>query len=246
MTQLVPVTVSKRLALKERPLSEVAEALLDGGLPTDEAPDEFPAMPTPLTATSEIRKALKVLSTTFNQTIVIERRALTTEEIAAIGVEYSAIQDVVKLLGERAEQVKEIVRTHQDVTAEEAGTAFPFDVTRNGNVIAPATERDVKGHYILAAKGQPNDVEIPGTTLKFSTQFSSGRTTENLAAIQEMFENGEIDEKAYKAMTVVKRVPDADKVKAYVLKTGEVSILSRIVKRGRNSTSFYLRALKKK
>ncbi len=170
---------------------------------------------------------------------------MPTEELADIGVEYKAVQDVLKLLETRGEQIKEIVRTHMDVKAEEAGVAFSYDVTRNGNVIAPAPERDAKGHYILAAKGQPDDVEIPGTTLKFSNQFSSGQTRENLGAIETMFQDGEIDEAAYKAMTVVKRVPDAAKIRAYVLKTGNTSILGRIVKRGRNSSSLYLRALKK-
>jgi hypothetical protein len=170
---------------------------------------------------------------------------MTTEELAAIGVEYEAIQKVIKLLGTREGQIKEIVRTHQDVEAEEKNEAFPFDVTRNGKVIIEATPRDASGHYLLSAKGKPNDLEIPGTTLKFSNQFSSGRTTENLGEIERMHLNGEIDETAYKAMTVVRRVPDADKVRSYVIRTGDVSILSRIVKRGRDGQSMYLRPLRK-
>lgn len=244
MTTLVPFSRTQKIQLKDAPLKEVAETLL-GEIPVEDGSSTFPELPKPLTATSEIRSALKTLSTTFNKTIVTDRRTLSTEEIAAIGVEYEAMQDVLKLLETRAGQIKEIVRTHQDVEAEEKGQAFPETVIRNGNVIIEATERDKHGHYILAAKGTPQDTEIPGTTLKFSTQFSAGRTSENLAAIETMFLGGEIDETAYKAMTVVKRVPDADKIRQYVLKTGEVSILGRIVKKGRNSTSLYLRALKK-
>jgi hypothetical protein len=67
----------------------------------------------------------------------------------------------------------------------------------------------------------------------------------DLGAIERAYLVGEIDEKAYRACTVVKRVPDADKVKRYVLRTGDTEMLARIVKRGRNSSSMYLRALKK-
>lgn len=245
MTTLVPVSRSTKLALKDAPLKDVAEQLL-GEIPVEEAPSEFPDLPDPLTATSEIRTALKILSTTFNRTIVEDRRAMTTEEVAAIGVEYEAIQKVAKLLGERGEQIKEYVRTHQDVEAEEAGIAFPKDVTRNGNVIAHATPRDKNGHYILAAKGDPADTAIPGTTLKFSNQFSSGRTSEDLDWVNRAFAAGEIDEAEYKAMTEVRRVPTADKVRSYVLRTGRTEILSKVVKKGRDGTALYLRALKKK
>lgn len=246
MTELVPVSRSTKLALKEAPLKEVAETLL-GELPVDkEAPQDFPKLPDALTATAEIRAALKTLSTTFNKTVVTERRTMTTEEVAAIGVEYEAIQRVAKLLEERAEQIKEIVRTHQDVEAEEQGLAFPKDVVHNGTVVAPATPRDAKGHYLLAAKGAPRDTQVPGTTLKFSAQFTSGRSKTDLDEIQRMYEAGEIDETEYKAMTVVRRVPDEAKVKTYVLKSGRVDILGRIVKKGRDGTALYLRSLKKK
>lgn len=245
MTELMPLTRSAKLAYKGMALREIAEDALDGGIPAEAAPEDFPELPTPLEATEEIRKALRTLSQTFNKVTVSDRRTLSTEELAQIGVEYEAIQKVIKLIKTREDQVKEIVRTHQDVEAEEQGQAFPYDITRHGKVIAEATPRDANGHYLLAAKGTPNDLAIPGTTLKFSNQFSSGRTTENLGAIEQMFLNGEITEAAYKEMTITRRVPDADRIKSYVIRTGEVSILSRIVKKGRDSQSLYLRPLKK-
>lgn len=244
MTALVPVTRNQRIVLKDATIDKVAEELL-GAIPQDAAPAEFPELPVPLTASKEIRDALRTLSQTFNGVTVTERRTLTEDEIAAIGKEYEALQKVLKLIGEREEQVKEIVRTHQDVDAEEKGLAHPKDVVLNGNVVAKATERDAKGHYILAAKGSPQETEIPGTTVKFSNQFTSGRVTKDLGAIEKAYLVGEIDEKTYRACTVVRRVPDADKVKQYVLRTGDTSMLTRIVKRGRNSSSMYLRALKK-
>lgn len=244
MTALVPVTRNQRIVLKDATIDKVAEELL-GAIPQDDAPNEFPELPVPLTASKEIRDALRTLSQTFNGVTVTERRTLTEDEVAAIGKEYEALQKVLKLIGEREEQVKEIVRTHQDVDAEQKGLAHAKDVVLNGNVVAKATERDARGHYILAAKGAPQETEIPGTTVKFSNQFTSGRVTKDLGAIEKAYLLGEIDEKAYRACTVVKRVPDADKVKQYVLRTGDTSMLARIVKRGRNSSSMYLRALKK-
>lgn len=242
--ELVPATRNQRVVLKDAPLKTVAEELL-GDIPQDEAPSDFPELPVPLTASREIKDALRTLSQTFNGVTVAERRTLTSDEVGAIGKEYEALQQVIKLIAKREEQVKEIVRTHQDVDAEEKGLAFSKDVLLNGNLVATATERDKSGHYILASKGQPQETEIPGSTMKFSNQFSSGTVTEDLGAIERAYLLGEIDEATYKACTVTKRVPDAGKVRAYVLRTGDTGMLTRIVKRGRNKSALYLRALKK-
>lgn len=245
MTALVPVPRNQRIILREAPISTVAVELL-GDIPQEAAPGDFPELPVPLTASKEIRDALRVLSQTFNSTVVEERRTLTEEEIGKIGREYEALQKVARLLSQREEQVKEIVRTHQDVEAEQKGLAFPRDVKLNGNLAVRATERDANGHYILASKGNPQETVIPGSTLKFSNQFSSGALKEDLNYINRAFKNGEIDEATYKACTVLKRVPDAEKVKQYVLRTGDVGMLGNIVRRGRNGSAMYLRALKKK
>lgn len=244
MTVLVPVTRSQRLVLKDAPLADVAQELL-GAIPQADAPEEFPSLPVPLTASKEIRDALRTLSQTFNGVVVEERRTLTEDEISAIGKEYEALQKVLKLIGEREAQVKEIVRTHQDVDAEQKGLAFPKDVVHNGNTVAKATERDANGHYILAAPKNPQDTEIPGTTLKFSNQFTSGRVTKNLGWVETAYLTGEIDEETYKACTVTKRVPDEARIRAHALRTGDTKVLRNIITRGRNGCSMYLRALKK-
>lgn len=241
--ELVPVTRTQKLQLKDASLAEVTSAL--STIPVEDAPTDFPKLPEALTASKEVRDAMNTLAKTFQSVVLDTRRTMTTEELAAIGTEYEALQKVLKVVASREESIKEAIRTHQDVEAEEAGIAFPKDVIHNDNLVAKATERDKNGHYILASKGSPQVTEIPGSTAKFSNQFSSGRVTENVGAIDEMFANGEITEAEYKAMTVVKRVPDKDKIRAFVLKTGRVSILARLVKRGRNSSALYLRGLKK-
>lgn len=243
-TELVPITRSQKIVFKEKPLREVAETLTV--IPIEAAPEDFPTVPDALQAGPEIRKALKTLSETFNKVAVESRRTLTAEELAAIGVEYEAIQKVAKLLTQREDIVKEYVRTHQDVEAEEQGIAFPKDVQHNGNLVAHATPRDSRGHYILAKKGEPRDTPVPGTLLRFSNQFSSGRTTESLTRLVEAYEAGEISEDVWKQITEVRRVPTLDKVKAFVLKTGETWPLAKIYKKGRDGMSLYLRPLKAK
>lgn len=242
---LVPVSRSQKLALKEAPLPEVAETLL-GSLPTEEAPSDFPALPAPLEATAETRKSFSTLGRVFNKVILTSRRRMTQEELEDLGAEYADIQRVAKLLDTRAEQIKEYVRTHQDVEAEEKGVAFPKDVVRNGNVVAHATPRDTRGHYLLAAKGAPQETAIPGTNgLKFANQYTSGKISQDLDYITRAFEAGELDEETYKACTRVVRVPDAERIRAHALKTGDTSLLSKIVRRGRASASLHLRGLKK-
>lgn len=244
-TTLVPVSRNQRLVLKNASLDQLAEELL-GAIPVEESPTEFPALPAPLNAPKEIRDALKTLSRAFNGTVVTERRSMNEEEKAAIGEEYEALKGVLALLAEREEQIKEIVRTHQDVEAEEKGLAFPRDVVLNGNVVAKATPRDKDGHYILASKGNPQKTEIPGSTMVFSNQFASGRVIKNLGWIEEAYVSGEIDEATYKACTVTKRVPTAERVRQYVLKSGRTDLLAKVVKRGANHSSMYLRPLKQK
>lgn len=241
-TELVPISRSQKLVLKEKPLKEVAETLTV--IPLAEGAEGFPEVPQPLEASKEVRDALKTLSQLFNKVSVEERRTMTEEELAQVGPELEAIQRVKKLLGVREDLIKEYARTHQDVEAEEQGIAFPKDVYRNGNLIAHATPRDANGHYLLAVKGISQDTPVPGTTLRFANQFVSGKVTEDLSAIVKAYEAGEISEDVWKQMTEVRRVPTVEKVKAYVLKTGETWPLTRIYRKGRDSASMYLRALK--
>lgn len=245
MTTALVLTRSQKLALKDAPLTEVTEALL-GYVPEADSKNDFPELPKPLEANDDVRQALSKLSGNFNQVILTERRSLGEEELAVIGDEYANLQKVLELLKNRGEQVKEIIRTHQDVAAEERGVAFPKDVVRNGETIVRATPRDDKGHYILAAPKEPEVTEIPGTNgLKFSNQYSTGKAVVDLDYITRAWEAGEIDEKTYLQCTKVVRVPDAQKIRAYALKTGDTSILKKVVSQGRARCSMFLRGLKK-
>lgn len=244
-TALVPVSRSQKIALKDAPLTEVTEALL-GYIPQEPGTGDFPKIPAPLEANADTRKAFSTLGRLFNKVIVTSRRRMNEAELAELGAELADIQRVSKLLTAREEQIKEYARTHQDVVAEENGLAFPADVVRNGLKVVSATPRDTKGHYLLAAPQNPEVTEIPGSNgLKFSNQYSSGRSIEDLAYVTRAYEAGEIDEKTYLACTKVVRVPDAAKIRAHALKTGDTSLLAKVVKKGRASASMYLRGLKK-
>lgn len=244
MTTLVPLTYSQKLALKDKSVIDIAEAL--GAELAVPAPDSFPAIPAPLEATAETRKSFGTLGKIFNKVIMTSRRRLSEEEIEVLGKEHIDIDNVLKLMQARKEQINEYLRTHQDVEAEEAGLAFPKDVVRNGNVIAHATERDAKGHYLLAAPKKPVETPIPGTNKKFANQYSSGRTTEHYSELTVAYENGEIDEATYKAVTKMVRVVDPERLAKHVLKTGDTSLLKRVLKKGCANTAMYVRGITKK
>lgn len=244
MTTLVPLSRAQKLALKDKPITEIAEAL--GAALAAPAVDTFPEIPAPLEATAETRKSFATLGKIFNKVIMTGRRRLSDDEVSTLGQERIDIDNVLGLLTSRKDQINEYLRTHQDVEAEEAGVAFPQNVVRNGNVIALATERDAKGHYLLAAPKNPVETPIPGTNKKFATQYSSGRTTENYSALTSAYEAGEIDETTYKAVTKLVRVVDPERLAKHVLKTGNTSLLTRVLKKGRPSTSMYIRGISKK
>lgn len=244
MTTLVPLSRAQKLALKDKTAVDIAEAL--GAELVIPAPNTFPEIPAPLEATAETRKSFGTLGKIFNKVIVTSRRRLSDDEISTLGQERIDIDNVLALLEERKGQINEYLRNHQDVEAEESGQAFPTDVVRNGNVIAHATERDAKGHYLLAAPKCPVETPIPGTNKKFSNQYSKGRTTEHYSALTEAYENGELDEATYKAVTKLVRVVDPERLAKHVLKTGATHLLSLVIRKGRPSTSMYIRGISKK
>ena len=244
MTNIVPVTKNQRIALKEAPLEEVAEALL-GYMPVSATPNTFPAVPTPLKADRATRTSFTNLGKIFNRVVPETRRSLFSQELADIGQEYTDLQNVKNLLETRLEQIKEIVRTHQDVEAEQSGIAFPERIVRNGNVIVEATPRDQHGHYLLSAPQKPVVTEIPESDKQFSNEFRSGRSKTDLTILTADHENGVLDDETYRQITKTVRVVDPEKLRKHVLKTGDVSLLTRVVVKGHDLSAFCFRNRKK-
>jgi hypothetical protein len=239
-------TSSQKLVLSAKSLTGLAEEVLGDELAAPKAPQTFPALPKQLEVTPSLRSALDRLPALFARIQPTSRRALDTGEVKEIGEELIAIREILTVLGQREDDIKEYFRNHQDVQAEHDGRAIREDVTIRGLVVQSATPRDPKGHYLLATAGEPEETEIPGTTARISNQFTSGKLSTDLEAITRAYEAGEIDRPTYLKVTVAKRVVDGEKLKAHALKTGDLSLLSRTVRRGASSAAMYVRGISKK
>lgn len=185
-------------------LTELAKGMIN-----PEAPDEeqavvpFPGAPKPVVITDDHRKALAEIGDVFGLVQPEKRRALTLKEREQVYREQQVLKVVLELMATRQEDLKEIVRNDMDVTAEKKGVAHPNDTTED-----QATERDDKGHYILAKPQQPERLHIPGTNQEWSREFRSGGIgiAANLGTVEQMVEDGEISRKAYLAVSEERRV----------------------------------------
>lgn len=246
MTALVRTfTDSKRLELSAAAFPAFVQQVLDADLSAEQAPESFPELPGELAGLKELESALAVLPQLINKVAPERRRVLDRQELKDLGAELVAIADILAVLGQRDQNIRETFRVHQDAKAEEEGRAFPHDVTRGGRLIHKATPRDAKGHYLLAAPQEPEVTKIPDTVVEISNQYTSGRLTTNLEALTALHEAGEIDRKTYLAISTEKRVVDPEKLRAHTLRTGDASLLAKISKRGLPSSSLNIRGLNK-
>lgn len=219
-------------------LAQIREALTD--VAEVEAPQvvAFPPVPSPIVLTDDVKKALRRLPDVFAQVQPLERRALTEAELAQVHDERDVLGHIVDLLGGRQEDLKEIVRTHMDVVAEKDGKADPDE-----------SLRDAHGHYVLAAKGNPERVHIPGTNLDFSREYRAGRDSLDTSVLEEMVTNGEISREAYLAMTVERRVFDENKTMLALsakdsLRADIFKAIKAMTKKGVPGTSLFTRKAK--
>lgn len=238
-------TPSKTLELKAAAFPQFVEDVLAADLTAAKAPESFPGLPDELAATKELGEALAALPALFNKIHPTTRRAFDAKELEAVGAELVAIRDVLDVLGQREEDIKEFFRTHQDVHAEQQGRAFPHDVVRNGNLLHKATPRDAKGHYLLAKPQEPEVTKIPNTVVEISNQYTSGKLATNFEALTLLHEQGGLDRKTYLAISTAKRVVDPEKLRAYTIQSGDASLLAHISKRGLPSSSLTVRGLTK-
>jgi hypothetical protein len=247
-TALVALIEKGKIALRQgKSLKDVAIEI------ADPAPEHvvtavavpFPPVPAPLTITPEDKRALLDLPKVFGKVVVGERRTLAEDEITALRAEQEVLRQIENLMKGRDDAIKEYVRNHMDVDAEERGQAVPKDVVRGGKVIVEATPRDGSGHYILASKGNPVRVPIPGTNTEYSSEYRAGTVGINGSALDALLESGEITREDYLAMTVERRVFDEDKAKkALLAKPERLSILRKITTRSAAGTSLFVRKAK--
>lgn len=247
-TAVVALIERGKIALREgKSLRDVAASVMD---PEPEhvavaEPVPFPDLPKPLTITPEDKRALLDLPKVFGQVNLMERRTLTDEEIVAVRTEQAVLRQIEALMKGRDEALKEYVRTHMDVEAEAQGIAVPKDVVRGGHVVVESTPRDQAGHYILASKGKPFRVDIPGTNQQYSSEYRAGTVSIDPHVLDDMLENGEISREDYLSVTVERRVFDEAKAqKAMLARPERISLLRKIAKRGQDGTSLFVRKAK--
>jgi hypothetical protein len=240
-TELTPTHRNALRALKERTatLAEVASQVADP-LPSDSDRTTalaFPPVAAPVVLDAATRTALNSLPEVFARVQPTERRALTESEIAALYVERDALAKSMATLRDREDQIKEAIRTHLDVTAEKDGQAFPSATSKH-----PATPREESGHYLLASRGKPARVQVPGSNVAWSLEYREAKATVSGSLLDEMHAEGTVSREDYLAFTREVRVFDETKAaEAIVVHPERLEILRRITKPGKPSTSLFVR-----
>lgn len=230
-TDLAPVAPGV-LALARKPdfsVSELADALVPAAEPGDEA-QPFPALPKHAELTPDVRTALKRVEEVFGSLSLNVRRALTPHELALLTDEVTVLALVKKATEDRIEEAKEIIRVHIDVDGEERGVA----VAKGRRGVKP-TQRDRKGHYLLALAQQPFVVAVAGFAKGWRQDYKSGgtKTAPTPAEVQALLDGGVIDRPEYLAVTREVRAFDPDKLTAFIRKNPErgLAILRELTSR---------------
>jgi hypothetical protein len=206
----------------------------------------FPDVPAPVIMTKEIQEALEALPEVFGKVNIEKRRTLTPEEITQVFDEHEALGALQNVLQDRRDNLKEYVRTHLDVDAEEENRAIPADVfDAEGNKIAEASPRDPHGHYVLGEKGSPERLNVPGTNKAFSREASSYKASISGDRLLELYEAGEISREDYLAFTREVRIFDENKARQAIHKDPRLlGLLARITQRGGMKSALFVRKAK--
>jgi hypothetical protein len=218
-----------RLALAQdgATLKSVAAALLA------EAPLGEPKklkVPAKVTMTDELVSALTVLPAVFAKEQVTAIRQLPPEELTDLAEEQETITAILKPLDTRLAAIKDAIRHHLDLTAVADGR------------VTPETEVDANGHYVVARKGMPDTLPMPGTNQAWSNEYKSGTTEIDGSKLLAMYEDGVISRATYLAFTKEVRVFDETKAFASISKDPSLlGIFKKIIKRGRSGSSLYVR-----
>lgn len=226
MTELVKITPSQKLELKNKNLKTVATELLGDNIPL--AKPKEPVFPTPVEVTDDVARAIREIGKLFNKVAPEAPRALDKAEIAHLTAEAEALSHLEKLFTARRENIKEYVRNHLDATADHS------------------YGKDSMGHELLAQPKEPAVLEVPGSNIRWSNEYRSGAVVTKTDRLGMMLESGEIDYETYKALTTPVRVPDESKITNYVLRTGDLELLAKLTEGGRPQQALNLRGITRK
>jgi hypothetical protein len=246
-TEIEPVLAGALQLLRDKPDTtlETLAAQVAPDLQRVPAPEaqQFPPLPKHVELTDEVKRALKRLPDMFNSVEPETRRSLAQTELDLLTLEQSVISMIGAALLARQEAIKETIRHHMDVAAEEKGLAVAADKTdpATGTVIVPATPRDQNGHYLLAGPKDPHQVQA-GPVL-WSQEYSAPTPKANDGALQTAFRDGSVTREEYLAVSRETRVLDQEKTRAYIRKNPErgLAILRRVTVGGKPKSSLYIR-----
>lgn len=198
-----------KLALKDATkLSDILAELSDADFqPVGELP--FPPVPEKIKITDRVRDALIKLPTVFNSVEPRSRRTLTKAEVADLYEENDTLQAIETLVKKRREALKEYVRTHLDIQAED-----------DGHADERTSPRDSHGHYVLGGPENPEKLPIPEANLNWVREYRAPKIT--LEALENAEADGLIDHETLLAFTTQTRAVDEDKIFAAIRKDPEL------------------------
>lgn len=244
--EIEPVLAGALSLLREKPEADLetlaAKVAAAVAAPLHAEAEPFPALPQHTEPSEEFKRAIKQLLAVLNSVEVQTRRSLTQTEIDLLTLEESVISLIAATLKARDASLRETIRHHMDVAAEEAGIAVAKDkLGPDGQVIVAATPRDQNGHYLLAGPQQPHQVQAG--PVSWSQEYSASAPVASQIVLDELLAKGEIERPYYMAITRAERVLDTDKLRAFIRKhplTG-LKILRKITVAGKPKASLYLR-----
>lgn len=230
-TELSPLIKQGQIALRDgASLAAIAAAMLVEMPEVEALPPAVPTVPEPVELTPEVKEALEQMAEVFAAVQPTERRRLSDTEVAALYIERDVVKKVGEVLAGREENIKEYVRNHFDIVAEETGR------------VDANTPRDNKGHYVVAEKGKPERLPIAGTNQAFSREFRTGKASVDGSRLLDMYEAGEISREDYLAFTREVRAFDEEKaLKAINDDPKRLEILARLAVPGSPTTSLFVR-----
>lgn len=223
---------------KKGSVTQVAEALVteEPELPSTGRP--FPDLPKSAALTDAMREELTDVAEFYGRVNLRERRELTDQELLNLYLEDDLLDGVSKRLAERVKALREMIRVHMDVRAEEQGRAVA-----RPHVGVEATPRDPKGHYLLATPQNAETVAIPDTEKVYSAEFKRGAVTIDADELLRLYDTGEITRDEYLAFTRATRVLDENKAGEFISSNPErgLEILKKISRAASPSYSLYIR-----
>lgn len=217
-------------------LHELADALDPVPEPSDDVAVAFPKLPKPTELTPPAKLALTRVNLVFGMTRIHDRRTLSLPEMEKLSDEADVLNVLAKVLKDRLEEIKETVRVHMDVEAEKAGIAVPKG--------KKATQRDRRGHYLLATPGVAWEMILKGFSKGWSQTFTSGsvKTEPTPEQVQALLDSGAITREEYLAVTRSTRTFDPLRLSSFIRRHPErgLGILKALTTREDPNSALHL------